>query len=70
MTPSGRGKRPATDAAPVEVSANDEPRSPEEKLAAQGLTLVGNKPEEFGAYMQAEMAKWAKVIQEAGIKIE
>ncbi len=41
-----------------------------EKLAAQGLTLVGNKPEEFGAYMQAEMAKWAKVIQEAGIKIE
>ena len=41
-----------------------------EKLAAQGLTLVGNKPEEFGAYMQAEMGKWAKVIQEAGIKIE
>jgi len=34
LTPSGRGKRPATDAAPVEVSANDEPRSPEEKRRA------------------------------------
>jgi len=34
LTPSGRGKRPATDAAPVEVSANDAPRSPEEKRRA------------------------------------
>ena len=34
LTPSGRGKRPATDAAPVNVSANDEPRSPEEKRHA------------------------------------
>ncbi len=34
LTPSGRGKRPATDAAPVDVSANDEPRSPEQKRRA------------------------------------
>ena len=34
LTPSGRGKRPAIDAAPVEVSANEEPRSPEEKRRA------------------------------------
>jgi hypothetical protein len=31
---AGRGKRPATDAAPVEISANDGPRSPEEKRLA------------------------------------
>ncbi|WP_050443252.1 IS91 family transposase, partial [Pseudomonas aeruginosa] len=31
LTPSGRGKRPAGDAVPVDVSAHDEPRSPEEK---------------------------------------
>lgn len=31
LTPSGRGKRHATDAASVDVSANDEPRGPEEK---------------------------------------
>jgi hypothetical protein len=34
LTPSGRGKRPATDAALVEVSASDTPRSPEEKRRA------------------------------------
>ena len=34
LTPSGRGKRPATDAALVEVSASDKPRSPEEKRRA------------------------------------
>jgi NAD(P)-dependent dehydrogenase (short-subunit alcohol dehydrogenase family) len=34
LTPSGRGNRPATDAAPVDVSANEEPRSPEEKRRA------------------------------------
>lgn len=34
LTPSGRGKRPATDAALVEVSASGKPRSPEEKRRA------------------------------------
>ncbi|ECO1301357.1 transposase, partial [Salmonella enterica subsp. enterica serovar Typhimurium] len=34
LTPSGRGKRPAGDAAPVDVSAHDAPRSPEEKRRA------------------------------------
>ena len=46
LIPSGRGKRPATDAALVEVSANDEPRSPEEKRRsmtwAQRLKRVFN----------------------------
>jgi len=27
-------------------------------------------PAEFGAYMKSETEKWAKVIQEAGIKAE
>ncbi|MCP5904762.1 IS91 family transposase, partial [Klebsiella pneumoniae] len=34
LTPSGRDKRPAGDAAPVDVSAHDAPRSPEEKRRA------------------------------------
>jgi hypothetical protein len=34
LTPSGRGKRPATDAAPVDVRANDEPRSSEGRRRA------------------------------------
>jgi hypothetical protein len=34
LTPSGRGKRPVSDAAPVDVSAHDEPPSPEDKRRA------------------------------------
>ncbi len=33
-------------------------------LAAQGSTLVGNTPEEFGAFVRAEITEWAKLIKE------
>jgi tripartite-type tricarboxylate transporter receptor subunit TctC len=35
-----------------------------------GIIPVGDKPEEFGAFIDAEIAKWGKVIREAGIKAE
>jgi tripartite-type tricarboxylate transporter receptor subunit TctC len=39
-----------------------------EALFKQGLDAAPGTPEEFGAYMRSEMAKWAKVIAAAGIK--
>ncbi|MCC7487957.1 MAG: tripartite tricarboxylate transporter substrate binding protein [Burkholderiales bacterium] len=39
-----------------------------EFLFKQGLDAAPGTPEEFGAYMKQEMAKWAKVIKAAGIK--
>jgi tripartite-type tricarboxylate transporter receptor subunit TctC len=36
----------------------------------EGAEPVGNKPEEFGAIIRTETAKWAKVIQAAGIKAD
>ena len=39
-----------------------------EKLAEQGLTTVGNSPEQFRDYIASESAKWAKVIKDAGIQ--
>jgi tripartite-type tricarboxylate transporter receptor subunit TctC len=36
----------------------------------EGAEPVGNKPEEFGAIIKGETAKWAKVIQSAGIKAD
>jgi len=39
-----------------------------EKLAEQGLTTVGNSPEQFRDYIASETAKWAKVIKDAGIQ--
>lgn len=41
-----------------------------EKLAAQAAEPIGNGPKEFGAYIGAETEKWAKVVREAGIKLE
>jgi tripartite-type tricarboxylate transporter receptor subunit TctC len=41
-----------------------------EKLIAQGMYPVGTTPGEFDAHIRAEMAKYAKVIKEAGIKVD
>ena len=40
------------------------------KLTSQGFEPVGNTPEQFAAYIQSEIAKWGKVIREAGIRAE
>ena len=41
-----------------------------EKLVAQGTDPVGSTSEEFGAFMKAETAKWARVIREANIRAD
>ena len=38
-----------------------------EKLADQGLTVVGDTPEHFRIFIGSETAKWAKVINDAGL---
>ena len=38
-----------------------------EKLADQGLTVVGDTPEHFRAFIGSEFVKWAKVINDAGL---
>jgi tripartite-type tricarboxylate transporter receptor subunit TctC len=40
-----------------------------EFLFKQGLDAAPGTPEEFGAYMKSEMAKWAKVIKASGVKV-
>ena len=41
-----------------------------EKMAAQGAEPRTNSPEQFGAWMKAEIAQWGKVISDAQIKID
>jgi tripartite-type tricarboxylate transporter receptor subunit TctC len=41
-----------------------------EKMLALGVEPVGNTPEQFAAYIQSEAAKYAKVIQASGAKVE
>jgi tripartite-type tricarboxylate transporter receptor subunit TctC len=41
-----------------------------QKLADQGLTVAGGIPEQFRDFIDSETKKWAKVIKDAGVKIE
>ena len=38
-----------------------------EKLSASGAEPVGNTPEQFGAYVASEVAKWDRVVKQAKI---
>lgn len=41
-----------------------------ERFNRDGATPVGSTPQQFAAFLKSEMAKWSKVIQDAGIKLE
>ena len=41
-----------------------------EKLTAEGSELVGNSSAEFTAFLKSDLAKWAKVVKEAGIRVD
>ena len=41
-----------------------------EKLASQGAELIGDTPEHFRSFIDAETEKWAKVIKDAGVPTE
>ena len=41
-----------------------------ERFTASGMEAIGGTPDEFGAFLRAETAKWAQVIKAANIKIE
>jgi tripartite-type tricarboxylate transporter receptor subunit TctC len=50
----------------IAVAAMTDP-AVKEKLADQGLTVAGDTPEHFRAFIGSETAKWAKVINDAGL---
>ncbi|MDB5812389.1 MAG: Tricarboxylate transport protein TctC [Betaproteobacteria bacterium] len=41
-----------------------------ERLATQGAQPVGNSPEEYGTLMKADIARWVKIVQSAGIRAD
>jgi len=41
-----------------------------ERMLGLGMDVAGGTPEEFGALVKSDIAKWAKVIRDAGIKAE
>jgi tripartite-type tricarboxylate transporter receptor subunit TctC len=41
-----------------------------EKLSSLGAEIVGSTPEEFAAYLKAEIAKWGKVARDNNVRLD
>jgi len=41
-----------------------------DKFTGLGIDAVGNSPEEFAAFIRAEVAKWAKVVKASGARVD
>jgi tripartite-type tricarboxylate transporter receptor subunit TctC len=40
------------------------------RLARDGVEAVGSSPSEFGAFVQSEQVRWAKIVKESGARID
>jgi tripartite-type tricarboxylate transporter receptor subunit TctC len=63
---------PAAIVATLNKAATEAMHDPQvkEKLASQGAELIGDSPEHFHDFIGTEIARWAKVIKEAGLPTE
>ena len=41
-----------------------------DRMAGFGFEPIGNTPEEFGAFVKEDIARWAKLVKETGAKVE
>jgi tripartite-type tricarboxylate transporter receptor subunit TctC len=42
----------------------------QERMSALGLEPAGGTPEAFAEFVKGDIARWAKVIRESGVRVE
>lgn len=62
--------RPVIDRLNTEIAKALRVRETTERLNTLGLTIVADTPEEFGRFIASEAAKWRKVVQASGARID
>ena len=68
----GPAGMPADAVAKVHAAAVKALATPQvkERFASLGVQPVGDTPEQFGAAIREDLARWSKVIKSAGVKVE
>jgi tripartite-type tricarboxylate transporter receptor subunit TctC len=69
LAPAGT-PRPVIDRLNKEARALLADPSMQQQLAPQGIVPTPSTPEEFGAFLRADVATWAKVVQDTGARVE
>jgi tripartite-type tricarboxylate transporter receptor subunit TctC len=41
-----------------------------ERMMAQAAEPIGSTPQEYGAFIASEIAKWSKIVKSSGAKVE
>ncbi|HEX2829752.1 MAG TPA: tripartite tricarboxylate transporter substrate binding protein [Burkholderiales bacterium] len=56
----------------ISAAAVEAVRSPDasQRLTADGSEIVGSTPEQFGAHIRSEIAKWGKLVKEANLSLQ
>ena len=67
---TGRTPKPIIDKLNGEIVRALQSADVRQQLTSLGLEPVGNTPGQFGAKIRTEMAQWAQVVKQAGIKAE
>jgi tripartite-type tricarboxylate transporter receptor subunit TctC len=62
--------RPIIERLQTEVAALLQTQEVRDRYSVLGIEPVGNKPDEFGAQIRADLARWAPVVKQANIRIE
>jgi tripartite-type tricarboxylate transporter receptor subunit TctC len=69
IAPAGTPK-PIIDKIQADIARGLATEAMKKSFAAQDATIINQGPDEFAALMQAEDAKWSRLIREANIKVE
>jgi len=69
IAPAGTPEKIVAEINRVANEAMNDPQV-KQKLADQGLTVAGDTPEQFRAFIDSETTKWAKLMKDAGVPIE